>query len=107
MLEDKYLKDKFTQIQPIYKAVDLEDSIMKKIERQANYKMQIARYKRLGRISLIVSLSIFAIYGLSFLLDESSTSGEKLNHQLGLILLSFILIITQLESSNRLKKINL
>ncbi len=106
-MEDKYLKDKLSQIQPIYEPIDLEESIMRTIENHANYQQQILKYKRLGRISLMVSICIFGLYGLSLLMSAKQITSSNISYQIALILLAFALIITQLEGSRKLKKIKL
>ena len=97
-MEDKdHLKEILENIDQINQPINLEETILKAIQKQENSKVQIARYKAKGIKALIVSGILIVVLGVLFSLPNSVRTVEHSIVTYTSILLILFVFFMQLE----------
>ncbi len=99
-MEDKDpLKEILSNLDQINEPIDLEDAILKTLEKQESSKAQIARYKANGFKALILSAILVLVLGILFSLPSSVRTLEQSIITYTSIVLTLLVIFIQLEMS--------
>jgi len=98
-MEDKdyLLKEILGKIDEVNEPIDLEEVILKAIQKQESSKFQIARYKAKGIKALIVSVILIVVLGILFSLPSNVSTVEHSIVTYTSIILMLIVLFIQLE----------
>lgn len=97
-MEDKdQLKEILRSIDQINEPIDLEEAILKVIQKQESSKVQIVRYKSKGIKALIVSGILIVVLGILFSLPSSVRTFEHSIVTYTSIIITLLIIFIQLE----------
>ena len=97
-MENKdHLKEILGNIDQINEPIDLEEAILKTIQKQESSKAQITRYKANGFKALILSAILVLVLGILFSLPSSVRTLEHSIITYTSIVLTLLVIFIQLE----------